>query len=109
MGLVIWSLFYQLIISPIHGARDIEVFPLTKQEEKALISKYFLSWFRQQCPVSGGRPERAPNDDREREFVNSKSNYLGEITFRGDWEAVGMFQHLPEYNFFWNEQRVGDR
>ena len=28
-----------------------------------------------------GRAERAPNDDRKREFVNSKSNYLGEVTF----------------------------
>ena len=36
------------------------------------------------APMSGGRAERPPNDDREREFVNSKSNYLGEITFRGD-------------------------
>ena len=34
-----------------------------------------------------GRAERAPNDDRKREFVNSKSNYLGEVTFppQGDY------------------------
>ena len=100
MAVVIWSLFYQLIISPIHGARDIEVSPLTKQEKQALISKYFLSWFRQQCPVSGGRPERAPNDDREREFVNSKSNYLGEITFRGDWERAADVSTFSGTHFF---------
>ena len=52
VAVVISSPFYQLIISPIHGARDIEVSP--PKEEEALISKYFLSCFRQQCPVSGG-------------------------------------------------------
>ena len=79
VAVVISSPFYQLIISPIHGLRggiwreegaDFQIFsfmlPATKPS---------MVW---------GRAERAPNDDRKREFVNSKSNYLGEITFGGD-------------------------
>ena len=76
VAVVISSPFYQLIISPIHGLRggiwreegaDFQIFsfmlPATKPS---------MVW---------GRAERAPNDDRKREFVNSKSNYLGEVTF----------------------------
>ena len=76
VAVVISSPFYQLIIPPIHGRQggiwreegaDFQIFsfmlPATKPS---------MVW---------GRAERAPNDDRKREFVNSKSNYLGEVTF----------------------------
>ena len=44
----------------------------------------FSFMFPATMPDVWGRAERPPNDDRKREFVNSKSNYLGEITFGGD-------------------------
>ena len=93
---VIWSLFYQLIISPIHGARDIEVSPPPKEgrlRRRRWFPNIFFHGSGNNAPMSGGRAERPPNDDREREFVNSKSNYLGEITFRGI-ESWGCFERI---------------
>ena len=79
---VIQSLFYQLIISSIHGAAgDIEV---SSPRRAGADFQIFSFMFPATMPDVWGRAERPPNDDRKREFVNSKSNYLGEITFGGD-------------------------